>query len=117
MHTNISDVEVFLRDFKLKMSIWDVFFRDDRGKNTRTLLELELSPNDRKEILQKLIAHDFSEGPLPDTLNMGSDMWVFGKLVKKKEVYIKITMGRQGTSVICISFHLSEHVMKYPFKK
>jgi hypothetical protein len=56
------------------------------------------------------------EGPLEEKLYGGSDMWVFGKTLKKKEVYIKITLGAYGGSVICISFHLAEYKMQYPLK-
>jgi hypothetical protein len=42
-------------------------------------------------------------------------MWVFGKDVKGQEVYIKITLGK-GSSALCISFHIAEHPMNYPFK-
>lgn len=110
------EVASFLKHFKEKMKIWDVVFRDDRGKNLETLNDLELRPIERKIILQKLETTDYSEGPLTDKLYRGSDMWVFGKVVKKSEVYIKITMGGVGISVICISFHLAQHKMKYPFK-
>jgi hypothetical protein len=44
-------------------------------------------------------------------------MWVFGKHVKKREVYIKITMGNPGDKVICISFHFSENALRYPYQK
>ncbi len=109
-------VSSFLTDFKTKMKIWDVLFRDDRGKNAQTLIELELRPIERKVILETLEAKDYSAGPLGEKLYGGADMWVFGKMVKKKEVYIKITMAAPGTSVICISFHLAEHKMHYPLK-
>ncbi len=46
---------------------------------------------------------------MEDTLNKGPAMWIFGKQVKQQEIYIKITMGAPGTSVICISFHIAEH--------
>lgn len=98
------------------MKIWDVLFRDDRGKNTQTLIELELKPIDRKAILETLDINDYSEGPLPEALYKGSDMWVFGKMVKETEVYIKITMGGMGASVICISFHIAEYKMTYPLR-
>lgn len=116
MASKFQQVEQFLKDFKIKMSIWNVLFRDDRGKNISTLSELELRPIERKKILEELIATDYSEGPLPETLYQGSDMWVFGRIIKKKEVYIKITMGVGGSSVICISFHIAEHPMNYPLK-
>ena len=110
------EVTVFLKDFKTKMGIWDVLFRDERGKNAQALVDLELRPNDRKSILENLQTIDYSEGPIEEKLYGGSPMWVFGKTIKKKEVYIKITLGAMGSSVICISFHLAEHKMHYPLK-
>ncbi len=99
------------------MNFWNVLFRDERGKNAQALVDLELRPVDRKQVLEQLISIDYSEGPLEEKLYGGSDMWVFGKTIKKKEVYIKITLGAFGASVICISFHLAKHPMNYPFKK
>lgn len=110
------EVAIFLKDFKEKMKIWDVLFRDDRGKNAQALIELELRPATRKEILENLAVEDYSEGPNEDLLYGQADMWVFGKTIKKEEVYIKITMGAIGASVICISFHLAENKMNYPLK-
>jgi hypothetical protein len=114
--TTETEVAAFLQDFKEKMKFWDVLFRDDRGKNAQALVDLELRPIERKAILEALQTKDFSEGPLKEKLYGGADMWVFGKEVKKKEVYIKITMGAMGSSVICISFHLAQHKMNYPLK-
>ena len=116
MKTGRDAVEKFLQDFKLKMKIWSIFFRNDRYKNAQTLLDLEIAPLKRRKIIEELKAEDYSEGPLPDTLNKQSPLWVFGKQVKGKEVYIKITMGTVNNPVICISFHVAGHSMKYPFK-
>ncbi|MDP2176243.1 MAG: toxin [Bacteroidota bacterium] len=110
------EVLSFLNDFKEKMKLWDVLFRDERGKNLQALVDLELRPIDRKAILETLEPKDYSEGPIEEKLYGGADMWVFGKIVKKKEVYIKITMGAMGYSVICISFHLAQHKIQYTFK-
>jgi hypothetical protein len=110
------EVAAFLKDFKEKMKFWDVLFRDERGKNSQALVELELRPIDRKNTLENLVITDYSEGPLEEKLYGGTAMWVFGKTLKKKEIYIKITMGAIGSSVICISFHVAEHKMNYPLK-
>jgi len=115
MNTEV-EVTSFLKDFKEKMKFWDVLFRDDRGKNTQALIDLELRPVERKSIIEALETKDYSEGPLKEKLYGGANMWVFGKTIKKKEVYIKITMGAIGSSVICISFHLAQHKMNYPLK-
>ncbi len=114
--STIAEVSSFLQDFKEKMKFWDVLFRDDRGKNAQALVDLELRPIDRKAIIETLETKDYSEGPLEEKLYGGADMWVFGKIIKKREVYIKITMGAMGSSVICISFHLAQHKMSYPLK-
>ena len=98
------------------MSFWDVLFRDDRGKNSNTLIELELPPIERKKVLDSLKIENYSDGPIEEKLYGGSDMWIFGKDVKGKEIYIKITMGSFGNSVICISFHIAEYAMQYPLK-
>jgi hypothetical protein len=44
-------------------------------------------------------------------------MWEFGKQVNDEEVYIKITLGRTSSSAICISFHIAERPIQYPFKE
>ncbi len=117
MTASKQQVNAFFRDFKAKMKIWEILFRDDRGKNAQTLLDLELRPKERQTIIENLETEDYSEGPLEDTLNKGPVMWVFGKQVKQQCVYIKITMGAPNTSVICISFHNAEHIILYPFKR
>lgn len=111
------EVAGFLKGFKEKMKIFDIIFRDDRGKNALTLAILDIPPIERKRIIEKLSEKDYVEGPVADSLNKSTDMWVFGKTIKKHEVYIKITMGFSGKPTICISFHIAEHPMNYPYKK
>ena len=43
-------------------------------------------------------------------------MWVFGKDVKGREVHIKIMISNLNGQTICISFHLAEYPLNYPFK-
>lgn len=114
--TTKGEVESFLSDFKSKMSIFSIIFLDNRGKNAQALLDLEICPINRKEIIEKLKVEDYSEGPLEDTMGGLLPMWVFGKNVKGREVYIKITMGKANSQTICISFHPSERPMNYPYK-
>ena len=69
-----------------------------------------------KVIVKNLLVHDYVEGPVIDELNKSGEMWVFGKDVKEREVYIKITLGYENGQTICISFHIAEHPLIYPFK-
>jgi hypothetical protein len=111
-------IEQFLKNFKTKMKIFDILFLDDRGKNTDTLANLEITPRTRKKLLEELLPEDYSDGPLAASLyGGGAEMWVFGKWVRAKEIYIKVTLGFPGNAVICISFHLAEYPMKYPFQQ
>lgn len=112
-----SEVAQFLNEFKTKHSVFDILFRDHRKKNAEALLELDITPLKRKEIIEAIEIQDYSEEPLNDLLYGFSSMWVFGKKLKVDEIYVKISMGKQGSSVICISFHSADHKMKYPFKK
>lgn len=110
------DVESFLRLFHQKLKVFQIIFRDDRGKNAQTLAELEISPKYREMVIKEIKVEDYSQGPIVDTLNRMGDMWVFGKEVKSKEVYIKISLGQENSQTICISFHIAEYKMKYPLK-
>lgn len=109
-------VEDFLKRLKEKIKVFDIIFRDDRGKNLQTLATLEITPTYRKQVILNIEPEDYSEGPIVDTLNKMGEMWVFGKNVKKQEVYIKIMLGQPNSSTICISFHIAEHPLNYPFK-
>jgi len=110
------EVKKFLDEFNVKMDIYNILFRDERGKNTKCLLNLDIAPNLRKEIIRGLTVLDYSEGPIEDDLYKISPMWVFGKIVKGKEIYIKISLGIENSNVICISFHEAEYAINYPLK-
>lgn len=112
-----NEVEIYLKELKVKMEIFGILFLDDRGKNQQTLHDLEISPTKRKEIISSLKAEDYSQGPLEEKMRGILPMWVFGKQVKKKEVYIKVSVGVENSGAVCISFHIAEHPMNYPLKK
>ena len=109
------EVERFLERMREKIRVFGIIYRDDRGKNMQTLAELEITPVFRDSIIIDLGVEDYSEGPIVDSINNYGEMWVFGKDVKDNEVYIKITLDA-GTNALCISFHIAEHKMNFPFK-
>lgn len=43
----VEDVEKFLKDLNIKIAVFGLIFRDDRGKNIATLLDLEITPKFR----------------------------------------------------------------------
>ena len=111
------EVQGFLNQFHSKMKVFGIIYRDDRGKNQKTLEELEIVPLYRKMVIENLVVEDYVQGPVVDELNKLGKMWVFGEDVKNREVYIKIMLGGHNCQTICISFHLAEYPLKYPFKE
>jgi hypothetical protein len=117
MIATIQEVERFLNSFHQKVEIFDILFFDERDKNSDTLHKLQITALDRKDIVKTITPEDYSEGPITNILNRFGDLWVFGKDVKGQEVYIKICYGQPNRSTICVSFHIAEYPMNYPYKK
>lgn len=105
-----------MAELQAKLKIHDIAYKP-RGKNQQALFDLEIPPQRRDEIIRSLTVENYSEGPKDELLDKGSDMWIFGTTIRKKEVYIKISKGLENGMVICHSFHVAERKMKYPFKK
>lgn len=110
------EVKKFLNTLFEKIKIFGILFRDDRGKNTQSLLDLDIRAQQREDIIKELSVEDYVQGPIPDNINNYGDMWVFGKDVKGKEVYIKVSLCTENFSAVCISFHIAEHKLIYKFK-
>lgn len=113
----IKQVEAFLNELHTKMNIFGILFRDDRAKNKEALEQLNIVPSFRKIVIENLKAEDYVQGPVVDELNRLGEMWVFGKDVRGREIYIKVQIIGTTGQTICISFHLAEHPLVYPFKK
>lgn len=109
------EVALFLSNFKSKLNIWGYLLMH-RSKNTNTLLELELTSQKVRQLLLELEVEDFSEGPLEDEIIHFTELWVFGKTIKERAVYIKIALGQFNEQTICISFHFAEYPMTFPFR-
>ena len=117
MIATLAEIRKFLNDFHQKVEVFDIIILNDREKNARTQAALDLSPNAQRDVIKEIQVTDYSEGPIKNLLNAWGDLWVFGKDVQGKEVYIKIAYGLPNHSTICVSFHLAEFPMNYPYKK
>jgi hypothetical protein len=110
-----ADVLAFLRTFHDKLGVYSVIY-EHRPKNTQLLLDLGLTPDARTQHLKTLTTAQYSHGPLAPADPLNSPLWVFGIQLNGQEIYIKITIGRPGKPVICISFHVAEHPLTYPYR-
>ncbi|WP_345245696.1 hypothetical protein [Nibrella saemangeumensis] len=109
------EVSRFLTDFKAKLDLYEVTYMR-RDKNLQALASLDIRPFERTAYLRSLAVENYYRGPHYDQAGI-SDLWEFGIQVKGKEVYIKIQLGAFNRSTICISFHIAEFPMTYPYKK
>lgn len=116
-NTTKQQVKAFLHRLKSKATVFQIIYLDNRPKNAETLGKLDITPNERDQIIQNLAVQDYYRGPKPENFYGGdSEMWEFGKKVNSEEVYIKVTLGKSSRPVICISFHIAERPISYPFK-
>lgn len=68
MHSKI-EVDNYLNELRLKMDIFGIIYFDDRGKNQQTLLDLEITPARRTNIIRGLKAEDYVQGPLDEKMH------------------------------------------------
>ena len=88
-----------------------------RPENKECILQLGFKYRDISETLLDLSVEDYCEGPCRDRDQPG-DLWVFGKVMENKAVYIKMKLASFGPLRIVriISFHFAEHKLEHPFK-
>lgn len=85
-------------------------------KTSNTLLDLDFDSNDIVDVLKSLKLCNYSETLIDKNDDNPPLLYVFGKLIKDKEIYIKFKIReRQKKCIICVSFHYSEHKMHYPY--
>lgn len=111
------EVNSFLAQFHTKAKVFGVVYFGGREKNMNTLAELGITAKFRDDIVKQISTEDFYKGPEPNVQNNLGEMWAFGKTINGKEVYIKITLGLTNNSAVCMSFHIAEHTIQYPFKE
>lgn len=110
------DVEQFLSSLKDKIRVFDIVFRP-RDKNLDSLAALDITAAERLRLLIGLTADDYCAGPKPDTMQPDRpDYYEFGLQIKGMDVYIKISPGMPGKPADCMSFHIAERALAYPFK-
>ena len=95
---------------------------DDEFTNDNTLLALDYGVEDVVEVLKTLTLEDYHESMVDNVANGFNVFFVFGKKIRKRDVYIKIRLkqrsGKAGSYVFCISFHFARQaIIDYPYGK
>ena len=81
-----------------------------------TLMDLEYDASDVVERLKELTIREYSETLVDkDDLNPPL-LFVFGKDINHRQVYIKLKLKAEPTEyVLCVSFHYAEQGMSFPY--
>lgn len=98
----------------------DLFLSYGRGnKNIDTLTLLDFDTSDVINELKNLSLKDYSETVVDNLDANPRDLYVFGKYINNELIYIKIKLRNVCNSkkqIICLSFHIADHEMNFPYK-
>ena len=82
-----------------------------------TLVDLEYDSFDVVERLKELNVAEYSETLIDKDDDKPPLLFVFGKDINNKLVYIKLKIkGETDKKVLCLSFHYAKYDMKFPYK-
>ncbi len=82
-----------------------------------TMVDLEYYPEDVVERLKELTISDYSETLFDDSNDKPPLLFVFGKDINHRLVYIKLKIkGEASKKVLCLSFHYAKYDMKFPYR-
>ena len=89
-----------------------------RRETMVALANLGLTKRNLKEEILALSLENYCEGPKPDRDRPG-DIWIFGKQIEGKEIYIKLKIAQVGKEEIakCLSFHPANYPLDVPLRE
>jgi len=111
-------VTKFLKEFKKIATKGRGIDFIPRVKNRDALLKLGLTKKNAEQEILSLSVADYCSGPEPDKDKPG-EIWEFGKMLKEREVYIKLKIAQAEEEQIakCISFHPPEFPLRFPLRE
>ena len=89
---------------------------DDEHSTSFTIIDLEYDTYDVIEKIKELSLSEYSETKIDyDDLNPPL-LFVFGKIINNKLVYIKLKIKEnQNKYILCVSFHYAKDEMNFPY--
>lgn len=92
--------------------------KDEIEFSTRyTMIDLEYDSSDVVARLRELTVSEYSETLIDKDDDKPPLLFVFGKDINNKLVYIKLKIKEETTKkVLCLSFHYAKHTMEYPYR-
>ncbi len=92
--------------------------KDEIEYSTRyTMTDMDYDSSDVIARLKELTVSEYSETLMDKDDDKPPLLFVFGKDIENKLVYIKLKIkGGTKKRVLCLSFHYAKHDMKFPYK-
>lgn len=88
---------------------------DQKYSTPYTLLDLDYDAEDVVDRLKELKVEEYSETKIDtDDVNPPT-LFVFGKDINRKLIYVKLKVRDQKKQVVCVSFHYAKDEMKFPY--
>jgi len=114
---SLERIRDFLRYMK-RAALENGFTVVPRLENNATLARLGLTKKNQLDIILGLMPEDYCQGPLPDR-NESGELWVFGHEDEEGCLYIKLKVMEDGPirKVKCVSFHVAESKMSFPYRE
>lgn len=80
-----------------------------------TLLDLEYNAEDVVNRLKELKVEEYTETKI-DTDDINPPiLFVFGKDINDRLIYVKLKIRDQQKQIVCVSFHYAKDKMQYPY--
>ncbi len=127
IHSEKEDVKAFLEELKEVLGSEDFDIDDNlyiimsskkeiEYSTDYTLADLDYDSYDVVERLKELTLSDYSETLFDKDNDEPPLLFVFGKDINSKLVYIKLKIkGKNKKRILCLSFHYAKHDMVFPY--
>ncbi|MCD8023569.1 MAG: hypothetical protein LUF30_11575 [Lachnospiraceae bacterium] len=108
-------------DFDIDKDLVIIRSKKDSGKEIfstpYTLLDLEYDKSDIAQCLRELMIENYAE-TLVDKDNVDPPLlYVFGKVINNKQVYIKLKIREnEREHILCVPFHYAKEKMCFPYQ-
>jgi hypothetical protein len=110
------EISLFLKEFKKVVKKRGIDFIP-RQEFIETLILFGITRRNCEEEILCLSVDDYCQGPDDDRDRPGK-VWVFGRHIEGREVYIKLKLAMVGKETIakCLSFHPAEFPLCFPLR-
>jgi hypothetical protein len=110
------EINLFLREFKVVVKKRGIDFIP-RQEFIETLTLFGITRRNCEEEILSLSVDDYCQGPDDDRDRPGK-VWIFGRHIEDREVYIKLKLATVGKEMIakCLSFHPAEFPLCFPLR-